>query len=189
MASCSISPLGAQKKFTKFSVCYINATPKEVPQGRVLVVVFGVFYSDYSPCGDPAELKPRAGQTQPTASFVLPGPTALQFTDIPVTPTGTPGEYRAEISWPTSAPIGTEVAFITTGSLYDGKTTGPERETSHVETPDPTDDSTFVSRSASAIIALFDFVAGGVATVMALLALLILLAVLLLLMMRRRRKA
>jgi hypothetical protein len=180
--------LVAQKKFTKFYVCCINVTPKEVPQGGVLFVVFSVFYSDYSPCGDPAELKPRAGQTQPTASFVISGSTALQFTDIPVVPTGTPGEYRAEISWPASAPIGKEVVFITTGSLYDGKTTGPGQETSYVETPDPTDDSTFVSRSASPIVAIFDFIPGGVATIMALLALLILLAVLLLLMMRRRRK-
>jgi len=189
VASFSLQPVVTQKIFTQFHVCYVNTMEKDIVQGKVIIIIFGVFYSDYSPCGDPCDLKARLGQTQPTASFVTTGSPALRFTEIPVTPTGKPGEYRAEISWPTEAPIGKMTAFIIKDSLYDGKRTGPDNETSHVETPDPIDDSTFNSiRSAHPIVAFFDFMPGGFATFAALLTLLILLVVILLLVARRRQK-
>jgi len=188
VASLLIPPVVAQ---AKFYVCYINTVQKEVLQGKTVTVVFGVFYASpyYAPCGEPATLKPRTGQTQPTGSFYVTGSSVVRFTDIPITPTGKPGEYRAELSWPGDAPVGKVVAFVVKESLYDGKTTGPERETSHVETPDPIDDSTFAStRSAHPIVAFFDFMPGGFATFAALLSLLILLAVFFLILVRRRRK-
>jgi len=189
VASFFLQPVVAQKIFTQFHVCYVNTMEKDIVQGKIIIIILGVFYSDYSPCGDPCNLTARPGQMQPTASFVITGSAALRFVDIPVTPTGKPGEYRAEISWPTDAPSGKMTAFIIEDSLYDGKRTGPDNETSHVETPDPIDDSTFNSiRSAHPIVAFFDFMPGGFATFAALLTLLILLAVVLLLMVRRRQR-
>jgi len=189
VALLSIQPAAAQ---AKFYVCYINTVQKEVLQGKTVTVVFGVFYASpyYAPCGEPATLRPRTGQTQPTGSFYVTGSSAVRLTDIPVTPTGKPGEYRAELTWPGDAPVGKVVAFVVKDSLYDGKTAGPERETSHVETPDPIDDSTFAStRSAHPIVAFFDFMPGGFSMFAALLTLLVLLAVFLLILVRRRRKS
>jgi len=153
----SIQPSPAQKIFTKFAVCYINTTPKESPQGQIIVVIFGVFYSDYSPCGDACELKAIPGQSGPTGSFMVMGSPALRYIDIPVTSTGKPGEYRAELRWPPDAPIGKQTAYIVQDSLYDGKSTGPVQDTSYLETPDPIDNSEFTSRSANPVVAMFDF--------------------------------
>ena len=184
-ASLSIPLVAAEQKFY---VCYINTTQKEVLQGKTVTVIFGVFYSSpyYAPCGEPCILKPRTGQTQTTASFEIRGSPALRFTDIPVTPTGKPGEYRAEVNWPTDAPIGKITAFVIKDSLYDGKTAGPEKETSHTETPDPIDDSTFTSvRSVHPVVAMFEPIPGGIAMVAGLI---ILLVVLLLFFAKRRTK-
>ncbi len=162
------------------TVCYINTTVKEVPQGATATVLFGVFSPGYAPCGNPIELKARTGQTGPTASFdVEVGSPAIRFTDISVTPTGVPGQYRAQLSWPTDAPVGKVVVFIVANSLYDGATFGPSRNTSYVETPDPTDDSTFASVQAPST---FPTTIVGAIVVL-------LLALLLLLLFRRRRKA
>lgn len=141
-----------------FAVSYINTTPKETPQGQIIVVVFGVSYAYYHLGLGPAELQPRPGQTQPTGSFTIIGSPAFRCIDIPVTPTGKPGEYRAELKWPSDATIGKEIVSINKDSLYDGEATGPGRDTSHIETPDPTDNSEFFSRSANPIVAIFDFV-------------------------------
>ncbi len=162
------------------TVCYINTTVKEVPQGATATVLFGVFSPGYAPCGNPIELKARTGQTGPTASFdVETGSPAIRFTDVPVAPTGVPGQYRAQLSWPTDAPVGKVVVFIVANSLYDGATFGPSRNTSYVETPDPTDDSTFLSTQAPST---FPTTIVGALVVL-------LLALLLLLLFRRRRKA
>lgn len=185
VTSSSIQPATAEGNLY---VCYVNTVQKEVLQGNPLTVIFGVFYTSayYAPCGEPAVLKPRTGQTQPTGNFVVTGSSAVRFTDIIVTPTGKPGEYRAELSWPADAPVAKVVVFVVEESLYDGKGKGPEKNTSYVETPDPIDDSTFASmRSAHPIVVFFESILGGV-TIFA--ALLILLAVILLLILRRRRK-
>jgi len=86
------------------------------------------------------------------------------------------------------APVGKEVVFVIESSLYDG-TVGPQVDSSHVETPDPIDDSTFLSvRLVHPIVGFFDFIPGGLPTFLALIIFLILLAVLLVLLARRRRK-
>lgn len=186
----SVQQAASQKTFTRLHLCYVNTTEKEIPQGKIVIVIFGVFYSDYSPCGDPCELRPRLGQTQPTGSFVFRGTSTLRFIDITVTPTGKPGEYKAEINWPQDAPIEKIIVFVFEDSLYDGKGTGPERDSSHSETPDPIDDSTFISvRSAHPIVAIFDFIPGGLVTVLVLVAALALLAFLVLLATRLRKKS
>jgi len=141
-----------------FGVIYINTTPKETPQGQIIVAIFGVSYAQYHLGLGPTELQPRPGQTQPTASFTITGSPEHHFIDIPVTPTGKAGEYRAELKWPSDAPIGKKMVYINKDSLYDGEATGPGRDTSHTETPDQTDNSEFFSRSANPIIALFDFI-------------------------------
>ncbi len=141
-----------------FSVTYINTTPKETPQGQIIVVIFGVSYAYYHLGLGPAELQPRPEQTQPTGSFTIIGSPAFRYIDIPVIPTGNPGEYRAELKWPSDAAVGKEIVYINKDSLYDGEATGPGRDTSHIETPDPTDNSEFFSRSENPIVAMFDFV-------------------------------
>jgi len=151
----------------RFAVIYISTTPKETPQGQTVVVIFGVSYAYYHLGLGPAELQPRPGQTQATGSFTIIGSPAFRYIDIPVTPAGKAGEYRAELNWPLDAPVGKEMVYINKDSLYDGEATGPERDTSHIETPDPTDNSEFLSRSANPIVAMFDFVPGGILTVLA----------------------
>lgn len=141
-----------------FAVSYINTTPKETPQGQVIVVIFGVSYAYYHLGLGPAELQPRPGQTQATGSFTVIGSPAFRYIDVPVTPTGKPSEYRAELKWASDATIGKETVYIDKDSLYDGEATGPGRDTSHIETPELTDNSEFFSRSANPIVAMFDFV-------------------------------
>jgi hypothetical protein len=188
MVAClSIQPAAAQKRFY---VCYINSVQKEVLQGKTVTVIFGVFYNSsyYAPCGEPVVLKPKTGQAFPTGSFKVVGSSPVLYTDLVVTPTGKPGEYRTELNWPTDAPVGKEVVFVVESSLYDG-TTGPTYSSSYVETPDPIDDSTFLSvRLVQPVVGFFDFIPGGLPTFLALLIFLILLGVLLLLIARRRRK-
>ena len=187
VACLQVQPVAAQKRFY---VCYINTVQKEVLQGKTVTVIFGVFYTSpyYAPCGEPVVLKPRTGQAFPTGSFKVVGSSPIIYTNLVVTPREKPGEYRAELNWPTDAPVGKEVVFVIESSLYDG-TTGPIQDSSHVETPDPIDDSTFLSvRLVHPIVGFFDFIPGGLPTFLALLIFLILLAGLLVLLARRRRK-
>lgn len=146
-----VQPVAAQDTLI---VCYIETTTKEVVQGGRVSLIFGVFYPGYyyCLCGEPAELMARNGQTHPTASFILKGSPQLRFIDIPVNSTGRPGEYQVELDWPGDAPIGKLTAFVIEHSLYDGATTGPELDSSHVETPFPVDDSTFSSTRPSVTI-------------------------------------
>ena len=189
----ALSPeLAVAENEDEFIVCYIIATPKETPQGSILDVTFGVFYPGYCICGDPCELKPRPGQTQPTATFEVRGSPEVLYTDIPVTPTGRPGEYTADLDWPNDAPLGQVVVFIIKESLYDGKANGPDQDTSHVETSDPVDDSSFESIAAVPPPApsILDLMPGGATTAAALLGLLLglLIAILLLFASRRLKK-
>jgi len=185
LASFLTQPVVPQKR--DFHVCYINTIQKEVLQDKTVVVTFGVFYSIpyyYASCGEPCELKPRAGQTKPTGSLEIKGSTRL--TDIPVTPTGKPGEYRAELNLPADAPVGKAIVFIVKDSLYDGQTTGPERDSSHVETSDPMDDSTFML--AGSVVLFSGFRPEGFPTFAGLFTLLIFLATFLLFSLRRIKK-
>ncbi len=182
-----IQPATTQRTYSNFTVCYINTTPKEDSQGTMLTVIFGVFYSDYSPCGDPCQLESRQGQNAPTGSFTVIGSPAVNYKDITVVPTGKPGEYRAELRLPTDILVDKKIVFIVIDSLYDGKTTGPGKDTSHVETPDPIDNSEFTVRSANPIVALFDFVPGGFLTILTLLAFAALLIVLFFFRRSKRR--
>jgi len=191
VASLSMQPVASQEKFY---VCYVNTVEKEVPHGKTVTVIFGVFYalpyySYYVPCGEPCVLKTRAGQAQPTGSFEVRGSASTSFIDVPLTPTGKPGEYKLELSWLKNAPIGRVVVFIVKDSLYDGKTTGPGQDSSHAETPDPTDDSTYTSSTpAHSTIALFDFMPGGFATFAGLLTFFILWTAVVVMVLRVRRR-
>jgi len=135
----------------KLYVCYINTVQKEVVQGKAITVIFGVFYSPayYAPCGEPCQLKPRMGQTEPTGDFETKGSSTVRLTGILLTPTGKPGEYRAELVLPRDVAVEKFVVFVLEGSLYDGNTNGPDQDTSHVETPDPVDDSKFAVTAAT----------------------------------------
>jgi len=189
LVSFLTQPVVPQKR--DFHVCYMNTIQKEVLQGKTVIVTFGVFYSIpyyYASCGEPCELKPRAGQAKPTGSFEIKG--SIRVTDTPVTPTGKLGEYRAELSLPTEASVGKAIVFIVKDSLYDGQTTGPERNSSHVETSDPTDDSTFMLvGSAHSVVLFLGFSPERFATFAGLFTLLIFLATFLLFSLRHIRKS
>jgi len=188
LVSFLTQPVVPQKR--DFHVCYMNTIQKEVLQGKTVIVTFGVFYSIpyyYASCGDSCELKPRDGQTKPTGSFEIKGSTRL--TDIPVTPTGKLGEYRAELNLPADAPVGKAIVFIVKDSLYDGQTTGPKRDLSYVETSDPMDDSTFMLVGSAYSVVLFPgFKPEGLATFAGLFTLLIFLATFLLFSLRSIKK-
>lgn len=191
-ASFLTQPVAPQKR--TFHVCYINTMQKEVLQGKTVIVIFGASYSSanyayYAYYGEPCELKPRAGQTQPTGSFEVKGSRAILVTDIPVTPTGNLGEYRAELNLPVDFPVEKAAVFAVKDSFYDGETTGPDRDSSYIETPDPLDDSTFMLvGSAHSVVAFFGFNPGGFATLTGLFILSIFLAVLLVFLLQRTGK-
>lgn len=191
----------------RIEVCYINCLQETVPQGKVLTVVFGVFCSEYEVCGEPLVLEPRSGQTQPTANFEVRGSPTLYFYDHPIMPTGNPGEYTADLMLPLDATVGEITVFIIQNSLYDGSRTGPELDTSHVETPDPLDDSRSTIKEAASTVTevaetepttattptvatpaatTFDLIPGGVATIIAIIALIAILILLILYAAYRR---
>jgi len=110
--------------------------PITTQAGASLKVVFKVEYAD----GTPAQLNPELADF-----LVLAQGYSHTFSGIPVTPTGTPGEYQTSILLPSDIPNGTYTLYCVHCSLTDGKGNfAPNSDISSMETAITTDDSIFI---------------------------------------------
>jgi hypothetical protein len=119
----------------QFLVVEVNTLPLTTQAGASLKVVFKVEYAD----GTPATLNPEL------ADFLMLAPGySHTYLRIPVTPTGTPGEYQTSVVVPSDIPMGMYKLYCIHCSLTDGKGNfAPNSDISSVETPITTDDSIF----------------------------------------------
>jgi hypothetical protein len=126
-------------------VTWVNATPTTTNTGTTLDIVFRVVHFTCDPyLGSVAN--PADGIK--TATFLLVSVETQQsheYTDTPVTPTGNPGEYRADIQMTSDDPTGKVWAYVKGNSLnlgvQGGVLLGPPGNTSSEQTTDPTDNS------------------------------------------------
>ena len=121
---------------TQFLVVEVNTLPVTAQAGASLEVVFKVAYAD----GTPAQLNPEL------ADFLVLAPSySHTYLRIPVTPTGTPGEYQTSVVLPSDIPTGTYKLYCIHCSLTDGKGNfAPNSDISSDETAITTDDSIFI---------------------------------------------
>jgi hypothetical protein len=112
---------------TQFLVVEVNTLPVATHAGASLNVVFEVEYAD----GSPAQLNPQL------ASFLVLSPTYSDvYSNVLVTPTGTPGEYQTSIVLPSDIPPGTYTLYCIHCTLTDGKGNfAPNSDISSNETP------------------------------------------------------
>jgi hypothetical protein len=98
--------------------------------------VFTVEYVD----GSPVKLDPQ------TADFLLLGTDYSHvYQQVPVTPTGNPGEYRTSIALASDIPTGNYKMYCVHCTLSDGSgNNAPNSDISSDETAITTDDSAFV---------------------------------------------
>jgi hypothetical protein len=120
----------------QFLVVEVNTLPVTTQAGASLKVVFKVEYAD----GTPATLNPEL------ADFLVLAPGySHTYLRIPVTPTGTPGEYQTSVTLPSDIPMGTYKLYCVHCSLTDGKGNfAPNSDISSDETAITTDDSIFM---------------------------------------------
>jgi hypothetical protein len=130
---------------TQFLVVEVNTIPLTTQAGASLKVVFKVEYAD----GTPATLNPEL------ASFLVLAPGySHAYLDVPVTPTGTPGEYQTKyptsIILPSDIALGTYKLYCIHCTLMDGKGNfAPNSDISSDETAITTDDSIFTVGAAT----------------------------------------
>jgi hypothetical protein len=130
---------------TQFLVVEVNTVPLATQAGASLKVVFKVEYAD----GTPATLNPEL------ADFLVLAPGySHAYLDVPVTPTGTPGEYQTKyptsIILPLDIPMGTYKLYCIHCMLTDGKgNSAPNSDISSDETAITTDDSIFTVGAAT----------------------------------------
>jgi hypothetical protein len=119
----------------QFLVVKVEVSPGTTEAGASLDVVFKVEYID----GSPAKLDPEQ------ASFLLLGSDySHDYQKIPVTPTGTPGEYQTSLALASDIPTGTYKLYCVHCTLFDGSGNfAPNSDISSDETTITTDDSAF----------------------------------------------
>jgi len=126
----------------QFLVVKVQVSPGSTQAGASLDVVFRVEYID----GSPAKLDPEQ------ASFLLLGSDYSHvYQKIPVTPTGTPGEYQTSLALASNIPTGTYKVYCVHCTLTDGSGNfAPNSDISSDETTITTDDSAFTVGPATA---------------------------------------
>jgi hypothetical protein len=126
---------------TQFLVVEINTLPGTTQEGASLNLGFKVEYAD----GTPVQLNPEL------ADFLVLAPGySHTYLRVPVTPTGTPGEYQTSIQVPSDIPLGSYKVYCAHCSLTDGKGNfSPNSDISSDETPITTDDSIFTVAPAT----------------------------------------
>jgi hypothetical protein len=120
---------------TQFLVVEVNTLPVTTQAGASLKVVFEVEYAD----GSPVKLNPEL------ADFLVLAPGYSHvYSRIPVSPTGTPGEYQTFIQLPPDIPPGIYKLYCIHCALTDGLGNfAPNSDISSDETPITTDNSIF----------------------------------------------
>lgn len=116
-----------------FLVTELHIAVEQAEPGTSVQFELEVHYAD----GSPVTLNPERG------SFVVVGAGySRTYEGIPLTPTGTPGEYRGSITLPSDIPPGIYKLYCIHCTLSDGKGNfAPNLDVSSSETQDPVDSS------------------------------------------------
>jgi hypothetical protein len=124
-------------------VTWVNATPTTTNTGQTLDIVFRVVWFTCEPYIG-AVSHPADGIK--TATFLLVSVETQQsheYTDTPVTPTGAPGEYRADVQIVSDDPTGKVWVYVKGNSLnlgvQGGVLLGPPGNTASEQTYDTSD--------------------------------------------------
>lgn len=173
-------------------VTYVNSTPTTTSTGDELDIIFRVVHFTCDPylgsISNPAD-------GVKTATFLLISIETQQsheYPDTPVFPTGTPGEYRADIQIVPQDPPGKVWVYVKGMSLNlaieGGALVGPPINTSSEQTYD-TGDLSLIQIGQASSPSLLDKLLQGNELVLVLLAAIIVLLIAISLLARRRGKA
>jgi len=129
----------------QFLVVKVQVNPGSTEAGASLDVVFTVEYID----GSPAKLDPE------TADFLLLGTNYSHvYQQVPVTPTGTPGEYHTSVALASDIPMGYYKLYCVHCTLSDGSgNVAPNSDIGSDETAITSDNSAFLIGAATATTA------------------------------------
>lgn len=143
-------------------------------------MVFTVEYVD----GSPVKLDPQ------TADFLLLGTNYSHvYHQVPVTPTGTPGEYRTSIALASDIPTGNYKMYCVHCTLSDGSgNNAPNSDISSDETAITSDNSAFLIGPATATTATTQLPGGLSTSLLVGLGILVLIIILLVALVLRPRK-
>jgi hypothetical protein len=164
----------------QFLVVKVQVSPGSTEAGASLDVVFTVEYID----GSPVKLDPQ------TADFLLLGSNyAHVYQQVPVTPTGTPGEYRTSVALASDVPMGYYKLYCVHCMLSDGSGSfAPNSDIGSDETAITSDNSAFLIGPATATTAT-TVLPGGLSTSLLVgLGILVLIVILIAALLLRPRK-
>ena len=163
----------------QFLVVKVQVNPGSTEAGASLDVVFTVEYID----GSPAKLDPQ------TADFLLLGTNYSHvYQQVPVTPTGTPGEYRTSVALASDIPMGYYKLYCVHCTLSDGSGNfAPNSDIGSDETAITSDNSAFLIGPATATTAT-PVLPGGLSTSVGLGILVLIVILLVALVLRPRKK-
>jgi hypothetical protein len=164
----------------QFLVVKVQVNPSTTEAGASLEVVFKVEYID----GTPVKLDPEL------ADFLLLGTNySHTYERIPVTPTGTPGEYRTSVALASDIPLGYYKLYCVHCTLSDGgQNFAPNSDISSDETPISTDNSAFIIGPATATTAATTLPGGLSGALLVGLGILLLIVILIAALLLRRPK-
>ena len=160
----------------QFLVVNVQVNPGSTAAGASLDVVFTVQYID----GSPVKLDPQ------TADFLLLGTNYSHvYQQVPVTPTGTPGEYRTSIGLASDVPLGYYKMYCVHCTLSDGS---GNFDISSDETAITSDNSAFLIGPATATTATTALPGGLSTSLLVGLGILVLIVILIAALLLRPRK-
>jgi hypothetical protein len=164
----------------QFLVVEVQVNPSATEAGASLDVVFKVTYMD----GSPVKLDPEL------ADLLLLGTNYSHvYQRIPVTPTGTPGEYRTSVALASDIPMGYYKLYCVHCTLTDGAGNfAPESDISSDQTGITSDNSGFIIGPATATTATITTPGGLSGSLLVGLGILLLLVILIAALLLRRPK-
>jgi len=164
----------------QFLVVKVQVNPSTTEAGASLDVVFTVEYID----GSPVKLDPQ------TADFLLLGSNYSHvYQQVPVTPTGTPGEYRTSLALASDIPMGYYKLYCVHCTLSDGSGNfAPNSDIGSDETAIASDNSAFLIGPATATTATTALPGGLSASLVVGLGILVLIVILIGALLLRPRK-
>ena len=164
----------------QFLVVKVQVNPGSTEPGASLDVVFTVEYID----GSPVKLDPQ------TADFLLLGTNYSHvYLQVPVTPTGTPGEYRTSVALASDVPMGYYKLYCVHCTLSDGSgNSAPNSDIGSDETALTGDNSAFLIGPATATTATTALPGGLSASLLVGLGILALIVILIAALLLRPRK-
>ncbi len=164
----------------QFLVVKVQVNPGSTEAGASLDVVFTVEYID----GSPVKLDPE------TADFLLLGSNYSHvYPQVPVTPTGTPGEYRTSVALASDIPMGYYKLYCVHCTLSDGSGDfAPNSDIGSDETAITSDNSAFLIGPATATTATTALLGGLSTSLLVGLGILVLIVIIIAALLLRPRK-